>query len=70
MCMQTDENAGGQNQGDGEVFRSCSESLPLSVVMGYSIHSLLIDAAYCHQDCRPTRKRAEDRPATKMAILG
>jgi len=70
MYMQTDENAAGQNQGDREIIRSCSDSLPLSVVMGCRIHSLLIDAAYCSQDCRPTRKHAENRPAMKMAILG
>ena len=69
--MQADEGeAAGQNQENKEIFRSCSDSLSLSVVMDYSIHSLLIDAAYCHQECRPARKHAGNRPATKMAILG
>lgn len=69
--VQTDEGeAAGQNQGVRENFRSCSDSLPHSVVMGCSIHSLLIDAAYCYQDCRPTRKSGENRPVMKMAVLG
>lgn len=62
-----ERDAAGKNRRDKEIFRSSSDSLHLSVLMGSSICSLLINTAY--QNYWPARRCTENQPVTKMAIL-
>lgn len=68
--MQTDENAAGQTQGDRSSGHALPACPPFSVLMGCSIHSLLADATYCHQDCRPARKCAEKQAGHENGCSG